>query len=385
MSPFSLRSLAPSLALAATFLAVPAFAVDRRPTETDKTFGAPPARQFEEVYDGPPVVGEFVTLLPEPRPAPARQSPHDVRIDILAREIEIAPGVRYAAWTFGGSVPGPVLHVREGDRVVFTMKNRSDELGRHPDALGGLALPRAARGREPAARDRRSPPPMPHGIDFHAGTVAPNDKWRPIAPGQSIRLEWTANYPGDLPLPLLAAAGAPPHGDGAVRRGGRLAARRLPHRRRDRSRVRDRPVGVLPGGERNRRLRSRLPRRDGEQPLARALQRPRALDDRPPAGRGAGRARCGSTSITPGRPEPRASTSSAPSSTPCTTRATRRTRWRGMQTVLLGASNGAVVELVVPEEGTYPFVDHEFADATLGAVGLLRAGTPPKEANAGNH
>lgn len=52
---------------------------------------------------------------------------------------------------------------------------------------------------------------------------------------------------------------------------------------------------------------------------------------------------------------------------------------RGMQTVLLGASNGAVVEFIVPEDkyGVYPFVDHEFADATLGAVGKLRAGPIP--------
>jgi nitrite reductase (NO-forming) len=52
---------------------------------------------------------------------------------------------------------------------------------------------------------------------------------------------------------------------------------------------------------------------------------------------------------------------------------------RGMQTVLLGASNGAVVEFVVPENGEYPFVDHEFADATLGAVGKLRAGPAPSQ------
>jgi nitrite reductase (NO-forming) len=59
--------------------------------------------------------------------------------------------------------------------------------------------------------------------------------------------------------------------------------------------------------------------------------------------------------------------------------------WRGMQTVLLGASNSAVVEFIVPEEGTYPFVDHEFADASLGAVGMLRAGNPVRAASDGNH
>jgi nitrite reductase (NO-forming) len=45
--------------------------------------------------------------------------------------------------------------------------------------------------------------------------------------------------------------------------------------------------------------------------------------------------------------------------------------WRGMQTVLLGASNGAVMEFIVPEEGHYVLVDHEMADAEKGAKGLI--------------
>ena len=44
--------------------------------------------------------------------------------DVVAsdREIEVAPGVRFPAWTFNGRVPGPTLRCREGDllRVNFT-------------------------------------------------------------------------------------------------------------------------------------------------------------------------------------------------------------------------------------------------------------------------
>jgi nitrite reductase (NO-forming) len=47
-----------------------------------------------------------------------------------------------------------------------------------------------------------------------------------------------------------------------------------------------------------------------------------------------------------------------------------------MQTVLLGSSNSAIVEFVVPEDGNYIMVDHQFANASQGAVGLIRAGTP---------
>lgn len=51
-----------------------------------------------------------------------------------------------------------------------------------------------------------------------------------------------------------------------------------------------------------------------------------------------------------------------------------KNEWHGMQTVLLGASNGAVMEFVVPEAGDYVIVDHEFADAQKGALGRIKAG-----------
>jgi nitrite reductase (NO-forming) len=46
---------------------------------------------------------------------------------------------------------------------------------------------------------------------------------------------------------------------------------------------------------------------------------------------------------------------------------------RGMQTVLLGSSNSAIVELLIPEAGRYIMVDHHFANASQGAIGLLDA------------
>ncbi len=41
------------------------------------------------------------------------------------KEIEIAPGVRYAAWTFNGRVPGPTLRCTEGDRLRIRFSNGS--------------------------------------------------------------------------------------------------------------------------------------------------------------------------------------------------------------------------------------------------------------------
>ena len=47
------------------------------------------------------------------------------------REIEIAPGVFFPAWTFNGQVPGPTLRASEGDRVRVTFTNA----GSHPHTI----------------------------------------------------------------------------------------------------------------------------------------------------------------------------------------------------------------------------------------------------------
>src|SRR5690606_20376455 len=156
----------------------------------------PPAETFTDDYSGPPVVGEYLTHLPNLAPLPAGNRTHNVRVDIVAQQIEIAPGVRYEAWTFGGSVPGPVLHVREGDRVVFTMKNRTAEKVSVTEPAKGSApfLAQLAETNPQAALPAAVP--MHHSIDIHAATVAPDDSWQMIMPGESIRFEWVANYPG---------------------------------------------------------------------------------------------------------------------------------------------------------------------------------------------
>lgn len=44
---------------------------------------------------------------------------------------------------------------------------------------------------------------------------------------------------------------------------------------------------------------------------------------------------------------------------------------RGSQTLNLAPSQGAVVELTVEEDRSYPFVSHDFHDAAKGAFGLF--------------
>ena len=47
------------------------------------------------------------------------------------REIEIAPGVMFPAWTFNGRVPGPALRAKEGERLRIVFRN----FGAHPHSM----------------------------------------------------------------------------------------------------------------------------------------------------------------------------------------------------------------------------------------------------------
>jgi FtsP/CotA-like multicopper oxidase with cupredoxin domain len=47
------------------------------------------------------------------------------------REIEIAPGIFFPAWTYNGQVPGPTIRATEGDRIRVTFSN----LGSHPHSM----------------------------------------------------------------------------------------------------------------------------------------------------------------------------------------------------------------------------------------------------------
>jgi len=358
-----------------TLAAGTAAAADRRPAMSGKVFGGPPAEVFQDAYQGPPVVGDYLTLAPALAPLPPGNRTHQVRIDLVVQEIEIAPGVRYKAWTFGGSVPGPVLHVREGDKVVFTFKNRSAEMiSVAPPAAGGspylaqLAESGLQKGAPYAL-------PMPHGMDFHAGTVAPDDKWRPIQPGEAIRFEWTANYPGVFLYhcsqpPVLQHMAMGQYGVVVVSpRGGYPTDAEV-----DREYVVLQSEFYLAQTEEGSWALD-FPAALAKQPSQVVFNgHARSMVDHPLEAEAGERVRLYVLNVGPndtssfhviGTILDRVYLEGNPAN-----------EMRGLQTLLLGASNGAVVEFIVPEEGTYPFLDHEFADATKGALGKIVAGRP---------
>lgn len=95
------------------------------------------------------------------------------RIPIKDAAIQIANGVTFQGWTFGGTVPGPVIHVRQGDRVRVNVVNES---------------------------------PMPHSIDFHAARIPANVAYRMVMPKDSVAFEFTARDPGAY----MVHCGTPP-------------------------------------------------------------------------------------------------------------------------------------------------------------------------------
>lgn len=61
------------------------------------------------------------------------------------QELEIAPGVKFMAWTYNGRVPGPTLRAREGELLRIRFVNASAHPhtihfhGIHPSAMDGVA------------------------------------------------------------------------------------------------------------------------------------------------------------------------------------------------------------------------------------------------------
>ena len=85
----------------------------------------------------------------------------EVRMVIEEKEIEVAPGAFIWAFTFNGSVPGPIIVAHEGDYVELTLVNPSDSQLLHNidfhaaiGALGGGELTQVGPGQEVVLRFR---------------------------------------------------------------------------------------------------------------------------------------------------------------------------------------------------------------------------------------
>jgi nitrite reductase (NO-forming) len=114
-----------------------------------------------------------------------------IRMDIVEREVEIAPGVFVWQMAFNHSVPGPVPVVHQYDWVELTLYNGTFEqagFNVNDGAIGNL---------------------MQHNVDFHASTGAlGGGGLTKIFPGEEVVLTWRALKAG-LFVYHCAAMGGP--------------------------------------------------------------------------------------------------------------------------------------------------------------------------------
>ena len=64
-----------------------------------------------------------------------------VSMEIIEKEAELADGVRYIYWTFGGSVPGSFIRTRVGDEIEFHLKNNPENKLPHNIDLNAVTGP----------------------------------------------------------------------------------------------------------------------------------------------------------------------------------------------------------------------------------------------------
>ncbi len=78
---------------------------------------------------------------------PSGQTLREYELIAEDREIEVAPGVFYPAWTYNGQVPGPTIRCTEGDRIRVRFVNRGSHAhsihfhGMHPSNMDGAFEP----------------------------------------------------------------------------------------------------------------------------------------------------------------------------------------------------------------------------------------------------
>ena len=324
-----------------------------------------PAQVTSERHTGAFSAGSALSLDAAVKPlVPDRVK--EIRLDTTHKIIELAPGVKFSAWTFGDQVPGPVVRARVGDRIKFSMTNRSDE------PVPGLRVTSA---------------PMMHSMDFHSAMVSPQDKYRSIAPGQTISFEFTPNYPGvfmyhcgtPMVLEHIASgmygmmiveprAGYPTKVDReyAIVQSEFYTALDPQKRKVD-----GQPLYVLDGV----RVRSKAPT------YTVFNGRYNGFVDKPLPAKPGERVRLFVLNVGP------SNTSSFHVVGTIFDRVwiegNPDNQFRGMQTVLLGSSNSAIVEFMIAEPGKYVMVDHHFANASQGAIGLISASDKPAEEQGG--
>jgi nitrite reductase (NO-forming) len=89
----------------------------------------------------------------------------EVEMVVEEKVMTVAEGFSQEVWTFGGTLPAPVIRTHVGDTVRVHLVNPESSV-------------------------------LPHSVDFHASQVAWNDEMRSINPGEDLIYEFTTDYAG---------------------------------------------------------------------------------------------------------------------------------------------------------------------------------------------
>ncbi|MHA6693170.1 multicopper oxidase domain-containing protein [Homoserinimonas sp. A520] len=294
-----------------------------------------------------PSAAEDLDLMAEPEPGfkardavlppAASATVHDVTLSAEDVDVEVSPGVTQTLWTFNGTAPGPTLRGKVGDRFNVTLVND-----------GGIG----------------------HSIDFHAGSLAPDQPMRTIDPGESLSFSFTANRSGiwlyhcsTMPMSVHVANGMfgaviidPPGLDNVdreylvVQSEYYLGPQGEPA---DAAKVMAKtPDLVVFNGYANQYQHDPLVAKVGERVRLWVLD--------------AGPNLASSFHVIGGQFD------TVYSEGDYRLRNGGSTGTGGSQTLGLHPARGGFVELVFPEAGHYPFVTHAMADAERGASGIVR-------------
>jgi nitrite reductase (NO-forming) len=82
-----------------------------------------------------PAAATAAPRLPQPKVAPpvGQRAAMTVKVNLEIQEVvaTLDDGVTYTYWTFGGTVPGPMIRVRQGDTVELTLTNPASSATAH--------------------------------------------------------------------------------------------------------------------------------------------------------------------------------------------------------------------------------------------------------------
>jgi nitrite reductase (NO-forming) len=317
------------------------------PTPADRTGGAAtpevaaPQQSPASISHGEAPIGPVMTAPDRAADAPPQGGSHRRHIRFVTAHVrhQVAPGIVYEAWTFDSIVPGPTIRVTVGDTVDFTLVNAAS---------------------------------IPHSMDFHAAELAPDRAYRNVMPHDSIHFRFVARVPGAFMYHCGTAPVAAHIANGMY--GALLVDPRTPRPPAQefvlvqsefylgapsgpdslRSMAWDKVLNASPDYVVFNGVASRY----ATHPIPVGVAKPIRLFVV-----NAGPNRISSFHVVGaifdrvladgfGHP------------------------FDGMQTWNVPVGGGAVFELRLAETGLYPFVTHAFADATKGAVGVLRAAEP---------